>query len=290
MFENEFRSDAEIQEGTKKLFVGVTPERKDELESFWDDYQLEVRLYSDDCGLLMEGGAYRYIRFNHRMLRATWVAAHAAWEAYRWAEEEIYGANGASTSRIEELLNLTIRIRDAPDAEAEPLLGVPEPGCFPTDVERGGPAQIAGFAAGWAMLHEMKHVMIQQDGESSPDPSDREARRAEEFICDAFAATFIVEKAGEYVAETGDCYSSVRKKREAGVYFGLIAILILSYPSWGETDNHPEQLARIDAVRKIFSPNDTNDALLMCATALKGIQQIWPDAPAFELLTEVADD
>ena len=37
--------------------------------------------------LVMEAGMYRFVRFNHRVVRAFWIAGFAAWEAYRVVAE-----------------------------------------------------------------------------------------------------------------------------------------------------------------------------------------------------------
>lgn len=56
LFSEEKRSDAQIQKAVKELFLGLAPEKTDELKRLWDDYQLQFCLFTDDQGVLLEGG------------------------------------------------------------------------------------------------------------------------------------------------------------------------------------------------------------------------------------------
>jgi hypothetical protein len=131
----------------KALFLGIAPEKRSELERLWDDYQLQFCLFMDDKGVLMEGGAYRYVHFNHRALRVIWVSAFAAWEAYSCAQLAFGDGELRSFDRLQDLLGLALRIRDANDPEAVSLGGLPEPGSIPSDPQLRAPAELAMFAA-----------------------------------------------------------------------------------------------------------------------------------------------
>jgi len=73
----------EITEHLRALFVGVTPERTQELEEFWGRFSPVVQIVPDDDQgevPVMEAGMYRYLRFNHRILRMIWLLGFSAWE------------------------------------------------------------------------------------------------------------------------------------------------------------------------------------------------------------------
>jgi len=93
--------DPRIQTAIKNLFIGCVPERKIELENLWAQYQTQFNLLDDIHDgerLIIDAGQYRHIRFNHRILRATWIAAYIAWEAYVLINQHLNGA--AFNSRV----------------------------------------------------------------------------------------------------------------------------------------------------------------------------------------------
>jgi hypothetical protein len=68
----------EVTEHLQALFVGVAPERAQELENFWKRYGPVVKVVSDDeqgDAHVMEAGAYRYLHFNHRAGFPSWGPA-----------------------------------------------------------------------------------------------------------------------------------------------------------------------------------------------------------------------
>jgi hypothetical protein len=88
----EARNDEGIQQIVKNMFLGVAPERADELEKMWVENDLRFNVLPDDGRdgrFVMDAGCYREIRFNHRVMRAFWVASFAAWEGYRACAEAV---------------------------------------------------------------------------------------------------------------------------------------------------------------------------------------------------------
>ncbi len=56
----------------------------------WVDLDPKFQLTPDTHegeNIIMDAGAYRYVRFNHRVLRAFWIAGYTAWEGYRLIAE-----------------------------------------------------------------------------------------------------------------------------------------------------------------------------------------------------------
>ena len=114
------RSDAEVQEAVRSLFEGVAPERNSELEKLWKDYKprfniladdrpnepvMQVRLYHDD-----------EIEFNHRAMRAFWLAAFIAWEA-SIEMQVMHTSDPIDCSRVSEIIEILQR----PHEEQGPL-------------------------------------------------------------------------------------------------------------------------------------------------------------------------
>ncbi|RQQ45889.1 phage exclusion protein Lit family protein [Burkholderia stagnalis] len=281
MLNNDKRSDAQIQQAVKALFVGLAPERESELERFWDDFQLQFCLFTDDNGVMLEGGAYRYVHFNHRALRVIWVSAFAAWEAYAYAQSAFGDGELRDVRRLEELLALALDIREASDPEAVPLCGLPEPGSLPSDPLLRAPAELAFFATGWAMLHEVRHLRHQQEGTSTAEGDSPEIARAEEFSCDRFAAEYLIEKVTDYAQAHAANKTTVRMKRALGIYFGVFALIVLAHPNWGQTQSHPSVADRLRAMRDVLSVNGLDEALCMVGLSLAGLKQVWPNAPDF---------
>lgn len=275
------RSDAQIQEAVKELFLGLAPERTNELKRLWDDYQLQFCLFTDDKGVLLEWGAYRYVHFNHRALRVIWVSSFAAWEAYSCAQSTFCDEELHSFDRLRELLALAIAVRDASDPEAVSLKGLPEPGSLPSDPQLRAPAELAMFAAGWAMLHEVRHLKHQQEGTSTADGDAPKFFRAEELSCDRFAAEYLIVTVEQYASAHSVDQTKVRMKRALGIYFGIFALIVLGHPNWNETTSHPSVSDRLREMRSILSTDGLDEALCITELALAGLKAVWPDAPDF---------
>jgi hypothetical protein len=125
------RGDDSVQTAVRNLFMGSAPERKDDLAAIWQElepiFQITPDFHEGDR-IIMDAGAYRYVRFNHRVLRAFWIAAHAAWEAYRTVAEAA-SLEAIDLARFKELVSAfesTIASKE-PQLEALPP-GVAEPG------------------------------------------------------------------------------------------------------------------------------------------------------------------
>jgi len=128
------RSDYEVQVAAQRLFEGVVPERAADLKELWQKYQPKFHLLADagpDGLFVMAGGRYRDVAFNHRALRAFWLASFFAWEGYLRVHEQVT-TGAASFDRFDDMLEVFHRML----TENEPLsvalpTGVSEPGYYP---------------------------------------------------------------------------------------------------------------------------------------------------------------
>jgi hypothetical protein len=273
------RRDGQIQDAVRQCFLAIAPEREAELEAFWGQHQLEFSLVADGDCFEMSGGAYRYIRFNHRALRVLWVSSFAAWEAYTCVANAIVEQRGIDTLRLGKLVDIALAIRDSPDPESVSLEDIPPPGTFPDRCtpELRAPAELAVFSLGWALLHEVAHCIFQQEGQSSTGLANSE-KQFEELKCDAFATTFILELVAKHAEERGEDLVLVRKKRAIGLFFAMCALALLSYGAWDETPEHPSIKRRIDEILIHVNGDDVDDALLVAALAFVGLGEILPGA------------
>ena len=282
----EKRSDTEIQGAVKAQFVGIAPEREAETKALWELYSLEFSLLADQGYVVMEGGAYRSVHFNHRALRVLWVSTFAAWEAYRCAAEAVSsGKTSIDLTRLKELLMLALTIRDADDPESVPLQGLPEPGIFPEkelNSELRAAAEWAVFVSGWAMLHEVRHLKHQQEGTSSQPDALPAENHAEELSCDQFATEYLMDKVGEFATASGQSEDAIRNKRAVGIYFAMFALAVLSHAKWDATESHPSIQARLDATRALIS-GANDDALSIARLAFFSLREVWPGAPGYEV-------
>jgi len=195
----------------------------------------------------MEAGLYRIVRFNHRVMRLFWLGAFIAWEGYVSLHAHLVGEQGASFARFREMIDNFSRVLTEGDPATIPSpAGVPVPGSFParSDPMRG-PAELAVFCAGWALLHEIRHIQFQQEGKSAVSVSEQQ----------------------------------VHFKRSVGIYFALFTMALASRDRWGETHTHPAFQDRIVAIRRHMGPDDINLADAIAHAAFGALWHFWPNAP-----------
>jgi len=196
MSENEVRDDSSVQTAVRNLFIGSAPERESELAEMWKELDLIFQLTPDiheGDRIIMDAGAYRYVRFNHRVLRAFWIAGYTAWEGSRTVAEAP-SLQALDLTRFRELILSYESCLASTEADLEALpVGVAEPGQYPdanTDPQGRAASELATIAVAWALLHELRHIRHQREGTGADPYSDDEmAKHDEELSCDAFAAT-----------------------------------------------------------------------------------------------------
>lgn len=163
------RNDAEVQNAVQYLFEGVAPERNNELTILWRQYTPRFNILTDagpDGLFVLDAGAYRDVRFNHRAMRAFWLASFIAWEGYR-AVAEGYENGDIDLECFRNMIKTFDQILSENEPESVPLPdGVPEPGVYPdrdASPQARAASELATFATGWALLHEVRHLKHQQD-------------------------------------------------------------------------------------------------------------------------------
>jgi hypothetical protein len=285
MTDDLIRDTHDIQVAAFGNLTGAIPERTTDMESMWRDLEPKFQLTPDILNgdrIILDAGAYRYVRFNHRVMRAFWIAGCAAWEGYR-AVAEAPSLGSVKLDRFKELVSAfeTTISNDGPELETLPS-GVAEPGQYADkayDVQGCAAAELATIAVAWAFLHELRHIRYQREGTAADaQTSEASAKHDEEFSCDRCATTFILRKVDDYAAATGEPADSVRRKRQLGIYFGLFAITLLAKDKWDATETHPSVEERIQRVRSLMVPPD-EIAAAIAHVAFASLAPNWPGSP-----------
>lgn len=283
------RDDRMVQEAVRQLFLGSAPERAVALNFMWQELEPVFQLTPDKHRgdrIIFDAGLYRFVRFNHRVLRAFWIAGYAAWEGYKLIAESPE-LERLAKSRFEALVMAFEQVIESDDPTIPPLPpGVAEPGEYPdagSDPEGRAAAELATVAVAWALLHELRHIRHQRRGVSAdPFAGDMETNHKEEFSCDEFATTFLLERADEYAAIEQIDVERVRRKRQLGIYFGLFAVTLLAKDKWQASDSHPSVQARILAIRGLMEATKSDLAARIAHAAFAVLGQVWPGAPTLD--------
>jgi hypothetical protein len=267
------------------LLDAIAPERKDELRNLWTRYGPEFKLLDDDGSegrFILDAGCYRFVRFNHRVMRLFWLGAFIAFEGYIALHAFLVNPDNADFVRFRSMIDTFQCILHEADPAAVPFPhGVPEPGIFPppAEAETRAPAELAVFCVGWALLHELKHVQHQQDGTSAPLDAAPDVVRAEEFSCDEYATKFMLERVADYARLNSVPDAKVRFKRETGIYFALFTLTLIAKDRWVESDTHPALQERIAAIRTHMGSQGVTQADAIAHAAFGALWSIWPNAP-----------
>ena len=288
----EVKNDAEVQKAAQNLFEGVAPERRAELTGLWKRYTPRFNLLTDagpDGLFVLDAGLFREVRFNHRAMRAFWLAAFIAWEGYERIHE-LVTTDAANFERFNKMLEAFFDMLKAKDPAAVNLPeGVPEPGIYPDAVEHPfnrAAAELATFATGWALLHEIRHLQHQQEETGAKTDAPAEDKHREELSRDEYATAFVFEQVGEYARTHSANADQLCRKRQLGIYFAMFAMTLIGAGHWDQSDSHPAMQARIDAA--ILQMGSTGTAMpdAVAHAAFVALWTRWPDAPGpFKRLT-----
>lgn len=285
--------NADVQCVVRNLLLGAMPEREAEFTVLWTAYEPEFQIVDDnhdDGPIVLDAGLYRFVRFNHRVMRLFWLAGYAYWEGY---EAFHRFANGAPIrlERFKAIVECFDQVMTATDVERVPWPDdIPPPGTLVDHVE-GSAGRVAGelaiFSTAFAVLHELRHLMHQNEGTSAAF-DDFPRSREEEHSCDEFAAAYLFERIDDYASQSGEDANRVRAKRQAGIYAALFALSLLSKRNSGQSDHHPAVQERLNRVIARMSDLDGLDpkAWAGAAAAFCSLQFLGFDGAATPLRSE----
>jgi len=231
---------------------------------------------------MLEAGAYVLIRFNHKILRLFWLAAYIAWEGYRVIHNWTLDPSDLNLARFNSMLDRFYEILESHDASLEKMPpDIPEPGQYPTrdQPEILLPAELATVCAGWAMLHEMKHLKDQQDGGAASADAAPSVFHSEELSCDEFATNFILARSEEFARGEKVSPLSVRTKRELGILFAVFAITLIAKDRWAASERHPAVQTRIDAILNSMNEAEGSVPVAIAYAAYVAFWKTMPNAP-----------
>lgn len=276
---------AETTSKSAVLFVldGIAPERKDDLVRAWDQYGPEFQLLDDngpDGKFVLEGGLFKIVRFNHRVMRLFWLGAFIAWEGYVALHKQLTEGSSIDLTRFIAMLDIFRKIQTANDSASVPFPShVPEPGMFSDDPQLRTPGELAVFCVGWALLHEFKHIQHQQDGTSAPYDGSKDELQEEEFSCDEYATKYILELTAKYASQHSVAEELVYFKRTIGIYFAIFTMTLIAADNWGESESHPSFQNRIVKIREHMGHPNMNMADAIAHAAFSALWVLWPNAP-----------
>lgn len=277
-------SVSKLQETVRNLFVELAPERQEELTALWERYSPEFHLVTTavhNRGFVLETWSCM-ILLDVRTLRAFWLGAYIAWEGYCRVHEKATTGT-ANSARLEQMHETLDRILTSEDAWGVAMPeGVPEPGHLPNAKEspmERVPAELACFALGWALLHEIRHVKGQRKGTATGPAATAEQRHDEELSCDAFATEFLLERVTEFASEQNMDPNKVMRKRETGIYFALFTMALLGPRCWPESASHPAMQKRMDAIAHMMGATGTRKSDTVARVAFEALQLRFPHVP-----------
>lgn len=329
MFE-EHNEDKTVQDSVRKMFLASIPERQNELDEFWSKFNMTFQNHSDnhtDGKFIFDAGMYRFIRFNHRVLRTFWIGTFAAMAGYEAInteqnkkiedfidkrdsildlfdskkislvsteselhvlleelQEELADFSSADFVNFEQLICAFENTAkdEVPDEKPLPI-GIPEPGTMPdSKIEpvKRATAELAIIAAAWAFLHEVRHIIHQQEGTSyDMNEFTQEQAHNEEFSCDEFATKFILDHIDNYCEESMYDRVLVSRKRRLSIYCALFSVTMLGKNNWVFSKSHPSLQDRINKVKALMKEPDDEVLEYIVETMFKSIARIWPTVP-----------
>ena len=261
----------------------MVPERKNDLERLWRKYTPTFNILTEIVArkkVLMQSGAFNIVEFGGYAQRAFWLGPFIAWEAHR-PLGLIARVKKPRFDRVDHLYRAFCKIRavDDPRSIAMPE-GVPEPECFAyLKGDQKLIADVAAFAIGWALLHEVGHLKYKHEGTASSEGDSNEKRHREELLCDSFATSYILERAGEFAHAENLPPNKVRRKREMGIYAALFVLALDQAGSWEESESHPALQTRIDATVELIGGSGRSASDTMARNAFGALRDKWPHAP-----------
>ncbi len=275
-----------LRSAVHDMLLAVAPERADELQRYWNDFSPQFNILEDDGPdgpVVLDAGGYVNIRFNHRIMRLFWLSSFALWEGYS-AFHHYADTGKTNLARFIELIDCFEATRIAADVDSVPWpAGLPQPGELVEHVH-GDPSRVGGelaiFGVSWALLHELRHLIHQQENTSAPW-DDLAACQNEELSCDAFATNIILQRIDEHTTSSQHEAAVVLAKRQTGVFCALFAMTLLSRDNWGPGERHPAMQERIDHVlRQMDDETKVSKAAGVIAfAAFSTLKLAFPGAP-----------
>ena len=277
-------SGAQAQEVVRNLIIETAPEKRNDIDTLWQTYSPEFRVLAEVSGwdkFVMETDIDKnVINFSVHALRAFWLGSFMMWEAYSCLHE-IANGRVASFDRLDQMHETFCRTTEAEDPWSVLMpAGVPEPERFGGLV---GKEKVTGdlaiFALGWVLLHEVGHLQYEQEGTVPRHEDSIDQRHQEEFSCDAFATNFLLSHVEDFARSRNTDADKVRQKRAMGIYAALFVLVSLGPCTWEQSESHPAFQKRVDAVTELIGGSTSSMSDAFGLGAFGALMNRWPNVP-----------
>ncbi|MCA3382323.1 MAG: hypothetical protein INF65_11175 [Roseomonas sp.] len=244
------------------LIDAAAPEKAQAWRECRKWYGVSFHPIADRKGVTLRAQGRR-IEFDNKTMTWLWLLGFAGWRAFR-----IHGPQFWWREITQATIDGQLRSTDPTYADAEGDLGailyvtgdfltsetvendfswpdgVPQPQADKRgfDIEQQAAFDLTMIATAYMLLHEVRHVMFNVDGERPSEPE-------EELACDAYARAFLLEGVEEYAKISGEKAYCVLAKRAAGIALGAYALYEFT-PEGGRggTADYPPVADRLEAL------------------------------------------
>jgi Peptidase U49 len=245
-----------------RIMFAAAPEKDSAWKALCAKYKPSFHLVRDRKRVTLQARSSN-VEFDSKTLGWIWLLGFAAWRAFclhgphlflRWMnraflDENMRGTDEAyseAEAAFESILYVTRDLAQADglnEADGWPD-GVPHRQANKAgfDIEQQAAFDLTMIATAYALLHEVRHVMFNADGE-------RPNRAQEEMACDAFARDFILNDVESYASASKESVDQVLMKRAAGIALGAYIVYEFT-PADGRAgdENYPPIADRLYAL------------------------------------------
>ncbi len=246
----------------KLLLGGVIPEREDEMSEYLKQYAPHIARCDDRPGFTIEAGSFGILKFTQRTMHQMWIlgfAANQALHSYSTMlailrlhvgeldtnELDQIPDQSTEEEKYSKLINAVYDLGKVNDtSEFSWPNEVPKPeDRKPKDIEGAATFDLICMSGAYVFLHEMKHIAFSQDNNAPSNPHE------EEFECDAYAKSMMLDKLETYSKDSGYDLSRLYTKRSMSIALALFYMLIITpIEAWGGTESHPSIKGRIESL------------------------------------------
>ena len=254
-------AEVDLNIAVRSLITMAAPERSDEIADLWSRYSPSFDVASDTGRFHMEAGPFGLVLLTPRSMCISWLLVHEAWatlDCYStmlWmlnpflSSESVRASFGRWLHAPADQVDVENQLDDIAQKVDELRAGV-DLGDFewpttvpilstdrPQEASRAAPYDLACLSLAIMFLHEVRHVMEQDEAEEQLSSIEREHR------CDAFAQDFLMEHLSSYAQREGYPESKVASKR--AIALGIWCYTIHRIVGEHESESHPPPSARL---------------------------------------------
>jgi Peptidase U49 len=226
-----------------KVVLAAAPERAADWRALVNRYSPTFHILEDRKGVTMQAIDGR-VEIDSKTMGWIWLLGFAGWRAF-----VVHGPHFLVRSLTQQPIDAAMRSADQGYASAEAAFetvlyvtrdlaqadsldeqhgwpeGIPPRQADKTgfDIQQQAAFDLTMIATAYALLHEVKHVLFDQEG-------GRPSRPEEEIACDRFARDFILDGVASYATSTGEEATEVLAKRAMGIALGAFVVYEFTTP------------------------------------------------------------